>query len=231
MSSNKRTTADGFSLIELSIAMAITLVVMGIAASLSVGVFRARARENQRSEALADVQRALNIMSRDIANSGFGLTTNGLWAEDCSDNEIRIRANLNAFDGDQQTNDADEDIIYVETNNNIVRRDMNMDSDAGTKVLSYKLDALKFHYYTTRVAYSSDDPDSCDIAVTNLNGGSELTYNYGTTDKQAVRYVVIVVCVTLPEVGIAGSTGYQPATQVKLVSDVELRNGLELRNY
>jgi hypothetical protein len=204
--------------------------VMGIATTLSVGVFRVRARENQRSEALADVQRAINIMSRDIANSGFGLTTNGLWAPDCSDNEIRIRANLNAFEGSSTTDEQDEDIIYVETNNNIVRRDMTVDDGSATNVLSYKLDALKFHYYTRRVNYSSDST-GCDITVTNLNGGAELTYNYGLTDKEAVRYIVIVVCVTLPAVGTEGSSGYQPPTQVKLVSDVELRNGLELSNY
>jgi Tfp pilus assembly protein PilW len=234
MSNRSGRNETGFSLIELSIAMGFTLVVMGVATALSVGVFRVRTRENQRSEALADVQRAVNIMSRDIANSGFGLNDNGLVAGDCSDNEIRVRANLNAFDATasyanrSQTIDPDEDIVYVETNNNIVRRDMQVGGTSGTNVLSYKLDAMKFHYFTKRVVYSSDGTD-CDITVTNFNGGSELTTNY--TDKSQVRYLVIVVCVTLPAVGTPGGSNYQPPSQVKLVSDVELRNGLELSNY
>ena len=77
-SSNKKTTSGGFSLLELLIAMAITMTLMTAAATLLASALRVRSRENQKSDALADTQRALNIMSREIANSGFNMTNNGL---------------------------------------------------------------------------------------------------------------------------------------------------------
>ena len=75
---NMKARSDGFSLLELIIAMAITMTLMTAAATLLANALRVRTRENQKSDALADTQRALNIMSREIANSGFYLTTNGI---------------------------------------------------------------------------------------------------------------------------------------------------------
>src|SRR4051794_32768505 len=77
-------TEAGFSLLELVLAMTVTLVVMGMASALLAGSFNIRARENQKSEAIADVQRALNVITREVANSGFGLTNNGIVAADSS---------------------------------------------------------------------------------------------------------------------------------------------------
>src|SRR5205085_11812257 len=87
----------GFSLVELMIAMAVTLVVTAMASSLIGGAFQTRTRENQRSEALADAQRALYVMSREVANSGFGLSNNGMGGADSTSNSIGVRANLTAF--------------------------------------------------------------------------------------------------------------------------------------
>jgi hypothetical protein len=39
-----------------------------------------RSRENQKSDALADTQRALNILTREVADSGFNLNNNGIVA-------------------------------------------------------------------------------------------------------------------------------------------------------
>jgi Tfp pilus assembly protein PilW len=81
-SSNNQNTSGGFSLLELLIAMVITMALMTAAASLLANALRVRSRENQKSDALADTQRALNIMSREIANTGFNMTGNGIVAAD-----------------------------------------------------------------------------------------------------------------------------------------------------
>ena len=72
--------STGFSIIELLVAMTITLILMSLASFLIAGSFNVRGRENQKSSALADAQRALNAMTREIANSGFGLSNNGIVA-------------------------------------------------------------------------------------------------------------------------------------------------------
>src|SRR5215213_9674347 len=107
--------SEGFSLIELLLAMSIVLVIMGLTTTLLVSAFNTRSRENSRSDALADAQRALNIMTREIANTGFGLTNNGIIAADSNENAIRVRANLNAFDSQTSSNsisDRNEDVKY-----------------------------------------------------------------------------------------------------------------------
>ena len=74
----------GFSLLELVIAMTITLLMMTAASTLLTSSVGTRVRENSRTDALADAQRAIQIMSREIANSGFGLTNNGIVPTDAT---------------------------------------------------------------------------------------------------------------------------------------------------
>src|SRR5690349_25077249 len=113
-------SSGGFSLLELLIAMAITITLMTAATTLLANALRVRTRENQKSDALADTQRALNIMSREIADSGFNLTDNGIVAADSNASKIRVRSNLNRYDYDPLVSDASraniqdsgEDITY-----------------------------------------------------------------------------------------------------------------------
>lgn len=207
----------GFSLFELVVAMAITLVIMGAASALMAGSFNIRARENQKSEAIADVQRALNTMTREVANSGFGLMNNGLVAADSGANSIRFRANLNAFRGETTSNsvtDRDEDVQYRlvndGTNSYIARLDVNTNNL--TTVLANRIDSFRIRYYASRTDYTTGN---CDIVP--AAGAVEVT-------PTAATYIVVSICVTLPERGSPRSPGYQPATNMQLVSDISLRN-------
>jgi prepilin-type N-terminal cleavage/methylation domain-containing protein len=101
----------GFSLLELLIAMTVTLLMMTAASTLLTSSLSTRVRENRRSDALADAQRAVNMMSREIANSGFGLNDNGIVATDASAIKIRIRANVNNTNA--TISDQDEDVTYI----------------------------------------------------------------------------------------------------------------------
>src|SRR5688500_20379697 len=88
------TQQSGFSLVELCIALTVTLVIMVIASTLLAASFKVRGRENQRSSAIADAQRALNLMSREIANAAYGLSTNGIVTGDSGASSIRVRSDL-----------------------------------------------------------------------------------------------------------------------------------------
>jgi prepilin-type N-terminal cleavage/methylation domain-containing protein len=214
----------GFSLVELMLALAVTLVITVLASSLIAGSFKTRTRENQKSEALADAQRALYVMSREVANSGFGLSGNGIVAADSTSSSIRVRANLNAFEGQTSSNavtDSDEDVKYVLYTSGgdsyIIRLDVN--TGARTTILANRVDSLVIRYYSDRIDYTQAN---CDI--TPASGVTEVTA------KSDAKFVVIALCVQLPAVGTAGSTGYQPVSRVQLVSDVSLRNA-DLYNY
>jgi prepilin-type N-terminal cleavage/methylation domain-containing protein len=101
----------GFSLLELMLAMTITLLMMTAASTLLTSSVGTRTRENRRSDALADAQRAVSIMSREIANSGFGLTNNGIVTTDATATRIRIRSNVNNTNA--TISDQDEDVTFV----------------------------------------------------------------------------------------------------------------------
>lgn len=211
-----RSTSAGFSLVELMISMAVTLILMGLASALIASSFNVRGRENQKSSALADAQRALNSMTREIANSGLGLSNNGIVIAQSTSTSIRVRANLNAFDRESTSNsvsDSDEDVLYnlfTDSAQSYVER-IDINSGARTTVLANRVDALVIHYYADKVDYTAG---ACDINTT----------ADPVSDKTQAKYIVIVACVQLPAVGRSGSPGYQPASSVQLISDVSLRN-------
>lgn len=206
----------GFSIIELTVAMTITLILMSLASILISGSFNVRGRENQKSSALADAQRALNAMTREIANSGFGLSNNGIVAAQSTSTAIRIRANLNAFDRKATSNsvvDSDEDVLYslfTDSSQSYVER-IDVNSGARTTVLANRVDALVIRYYDDKIDYTSG---TCSI---NTNATE-------VSDKTRAKYIVIVACVQLPAVGRPDAPGYQPVSNVQLTSDVSLRN-------
>lgn len=159
MKTQTNSASGGFSLIELMIAMTLTLIVAAAAATLLSQSFRMRNREDIRSDAIADAQRALNIVSREIANSGFGLIDNGIVPGDSNNSSIRVRANLNAYTLEpfnREVSDPDEDIKYLMYNDDaqnrhyLVRLDAvvaQTDRGKATTVLANRLDSFDLQYY------------------------------------------------------------------------------------
>ena len=215
---NRRASA-GFSLIELMVALGVTMVIMVISARMLASSLSVRTRENTRVEALADVQRALQTMSREIGNAGLGLRNtanpllpaNGIHPADSDADQIRVRANLNAFSGDADTLDSNdagsEDVVFSIINNYtggdpegqrlITRQDVNTGRISS---LANRVDTLRFEYL-------------------NANGTA------AASPAQAAR-VRITVGVVLRAVGTPGRPGYQPQSRTQVVSDVSLRNRL-----
>jgi prepilin-type N-terminal cleavage/methylation domain-containing protein len=184
----------GFSLLELLIAMVITLAMMVAASTLLAASLRTRTRENARSEALAGAQRALNLMTREIGNSGYGLIDNGIVAGDSGATSIRVRANLN---NNTSLADVDEDIrfVYQTANKAIVRFDSFPAPSGSRTALASNIDDLTLTYW-----------DFAGLQITN-------PASYSSAER-----IRIAVRVDLP-----AGTG-QPASVVRLISDVALRN-------
>jgi len=233
MEEQNRKADAGFSLLELIIAMMITLALAAAAMTLVAASFKVRSRENQRTDAIADAQRGINLMTREIANAGFGLTNNGIVSSESTQNSIRIRSNLNALSGETTSNsvsDRDEDIkfmLYTDSGSSyIVRLDVNV--GAQEMVLANRVDNLNIHYFADKVLYTADNSTgTCDITNVTDSSGNPVSE---VTQKSSAGYIVLSTCVRLQEVGTPGSPGYQPLTQVQMVSDVALRNA-NLVNY
>jgi type II secretory pathway pseudopilin PulG len=236
----KVANAAGFSLIELIIAMTITLAVMGIASTLLARSFNVRKREDQRTAALADAQRAMNTMVHEIASTGFNLTSNGIVDADSQvdangNGTIRVRANLNKFDSTVSqvarngigtaSLDAGEDVKYfvVPTTDTsyLARYDK---YDGAATVLANRIDSFHIQYYNERVSYTTG---TCNAPINNVQ--NRLGAAEAQVSPSQATYLVLAICVDLEQVGTAGSPGYQPASRVLLVSDIALRNAVGVK--
>lgn len=224
----RRKGEAGFSLIELMIAMGLTMVVMTLASTALISLFNVKTRQNRRSEALADSQRTLDLMTREVANAGFGLLDNGIVPQDSNASSIRVRSNLNA---NAVASDANEDVKYAlvagdDDTTFLVRRDINGDTSVVAPV-----DGLNIRYFRERVTYTAA-PNTCNIAnATPASVGAPAVVNDVAGTPSLARYVVVSMCVRLPEVGTPEGSGYQPATTLQLVSDATLRNGANILKY
>lgn len=107
---SKRSTSGGFSLLELLLALSLTLILMGLASELLSRTFGMRERESNRTAVLSLTQASLNIMSREIADSGYGLTDNGIVVADSNQKRLHFRANI--ANSDAATDDPGEDVAY-----------------------------------------------------------------------------------------------------------------------
>lgn len=214
----------GFSLVELIIAMGVTLLILTVASTLLAQSFGVRLREDRRSDSLADVQRALNVMSREIANSGMSLPSpltytppgsstpvsvpsNGLLPTYCDVDDLSFVSNLDATSGDNTVNGTDEQVHYSffsnATDSFLVRQDLRTND---VLVLANRIDEVQFVY-----------GNRAGVGEPVVWGGSP------SANTVAVR---ILVSVTLPAVGSPGAPGYQPEWATQLSSEVVLRNAM-----
>lgn len=194
---------DGFSLLELMIAMTVTLVLLGLVTTLFSGSMSIRDRESAKTDALTSAQAALNVMSREIGNAGFGLTGNGIVSADSNANQLHFRSNWD--NGDMATGTDGEDVTFYfdPTTESIVR----FDAHAGvtTSAVVNGISNVTFQYFN----YSGSTSAPTLVSVPGPNTGR----------------VRITVTVNLEDV-----QGQPSGQSVEYTSDVTLRNSEFMRN-
>lgn len=192
----------GFSLLELLIAMTVTIVLLGMISTLFSGVMSTRKRESSRTDALTAAQAALNVMSREVANSGYGLNNNGLITTDSNEQKIHVRSNV--VNTDSTTTSPGEDVTYFydTTTQSIVRYDAHGVNAAtpSISVIINRVSRVDFKYYD--YVGSSSTPSAAKTIPTSDTSRVTITV---TVDLEPVR-------------------GQPNGQSVKLTSDVTLRN-------
>lgn len=196
----------GFSLLEMTMAMTIMLILLALTATLFSRILGIRARESRRTDALTSAQAALNVMSREISNAGFGLysdsttkqSLNGIVVADSGANKLHFKANT--VNTDSIISSPGEDVTYFfdSATSSIVRYDPN-DTVKTTSVIINRISNVTFLYF-------------------NYTGGSSTATQTSTPTGDTGR-VRITVSVQLDHVQD------QPDGQtVTFTSDVTLRN-------
>lgn len=161
------TGESGFSLVELIVSMAITMIILGVAVTIFSGALGSRARESSRTDAITSAQAALNIMSREIGNAGYGLTDNGV-VTDSTATMLHIRANSD--NSNATTSDPGEDIAFyldgTGADQSVVRHDNNTGATSG---IINRISSVSFAYHnyvSTGVPPVGPGPDTGKITIT-----------------------------------------------------------------
>ena len=187
---------DGFSLIELILSLVLTLIILGVAVTVFSSALGSRTREGSTTDAITSAQAALNIMSREIGNSGFGLVNNGIVLADSNGKKLRIRANTNNQNGATDGPGEDVQFFYDSASLSVVRYDKNVPTTSG---VVNRVSDVDFVY----TDYDSFGNETTGLTVPSANTGK----------------VTILLKVILPDVQ------GQPAGRIEQVkSDVTLRN-------
>ena len=170
----------GFSIIELIISMTVILLCLGIISTLIGQAFSIRARESQKTDALTSAQAALNVISREISNAGFGIYTgtgtrtasNGIVSADSNSRRIHFRANVEntgPVGGSTVTSTTrpGEDITYFfdAATDSIVRYDPN-DSPQTSAVVN-RISDVTFEYFN----YVGTNSSGTQVTVPNNDTG------------------------------------------------------------
>jgi len=206
---SKHSDQSGFSTIELVIAMVIMLTIMGLATSLFSRSLTTRLRESSRTDALTSAQAALNVISREISNSGYGLTGNGIIIADSDPGKLHFLSNI--VNTNEIFTDPGENLTYYydPVTKSILRYDVNGNGVGRpqTSIIVNRISSLSFLYW--------------DYDGTNPPVGPNLTPTILTSR------VRVTVGVSLEQV-----VGQANPQSVTLVSDVTLRNSdFMLRQY
>jgi prepilin-type N-terminal cleavage/methylation domain-containing protein len=210
MKNRKNKAASGFSLIELLIAMTIMLVVLGLAGNLFSKSLGTRQRESSRTDALTAAQAALNVMSREIANSGYGLKdqdgqhSNGLVLGSDSNSE-KLHFLTNTKNNDLLISAPGENITYFFEPNtkSILRYDANAKdvNQPETSIIINRISKVEFQYFDYTNSTTTPQPAATTAPTANT------------------ARIRVKITVTLEDV-----QGQMSKQSVVLVSDVALRN-------
>ncbi len=167
------------------IGMTITLMLLGVMSSV---VFRATGvnqRETRKADALVSAQAALNLMSREIGNAGFGIymdaitqtPSNGIVIADSNSQQIRVRSNFDNV-GDYSlpvgstvlaTNESGEDVTFFfdPSTRSIVRYDFNAPSGTpASSVVVNRISNVTFQYFNYTSSSSTVTPSATPTSAT-----------------------------------------------------------------
>jgi type II secretory pathway pseudopilin PulG len=201
----------GFSIAEMLVTMIIMLAIMGIVTTLFSRSLNTRSRESSKTDALTAAQAALNVMSREIANSGYSLVTNGLMSDS---NDTTLHFNSNFVNSNEVLTDPGENVTYFfePTTRSILRYDAN-GGGPGTPVTSIiinRISSVNYRYFDYTGASPLPSPAGGSAAPTANTGRVRITL---TVNMERVQ-------------------GQVNPDAVVLTSDVTLRNAdYMLKNY
>jgi len=155
---------QGFTLVELLVAMAIALVVIGSISSAFVSQRKTFASQEQINEMIQSARAAMDIISRELKMGGYDPTGAGIVGVPYSSTQLQVVADLN---GDGDTSDSNESITYTYDGTNF---QIDRNTGGGSQPLAENIQSFTFTYWegdgATEVTASGDEGDIRQIEIT-----------------------------------------------------------------
>lgn len=152
---------DGFTLVEMLVALLIASIISAAAYSIFTSVTRAYTAQSVASKVQQRVRATIDFMVRDIRMAGLDpLRTNSAGIVSATSTAFQFTSDKN-MDGD--INDAAEDITYAVTGGSLRLTD-----DQGTEILAEYVTTFEFAYFDKdgTVTTNTDDIRSVEISMT-----------------------------------------------------------------
>ena len=201
MQNSIKNRETGFTLVELLIAMAISLFVLTSLSSAFISQRKTFDAQEQVTEMVQGARGAMDIISRDIKMAGYDPTGVGIVGIPFISGQLEIRADLN---GDGDTADFNETIIYTENTGTIKRQEglttpvtLAENIPSGTFTFGIK-------YFekngTTPVTSSANEGNIRQVDITITTQTSKRDPNYGPNN--GYRRYTLSSCVTPPNLDL-----------------------------
>ena len=177
---------QGFTLVELLVAMAIALVVITSISSAFISQRKIYAAQEQVNEMIQNARAAMDIISRELKMAGYDPTGAGIVGAPYSSTPIQLQivADLNGdgeTDGTLSNDDTNEEIIYTYDGTNL---QIDRDTGGGAQPLAENIQSFTFTYWegdgateVTDAAYE-DDIRTIKIEVIARTGQPDPNYTH-----------------------------------------------------
>lgn len=182
--------AAGFTLIELMIAMTITLLMLGVLAAVLSGIQKEYNYQRPRMEAIHNANTAMDSIVRVIRMAGTkppsctSLTLAALTPSqpDASGNYTKLRVQADWNPADCAITGTEEDVTYSVSSGTLY------EDAANTKAFVDKINALRFKFYNSSNTLITDPvTNSSQISFVQIEIDTAPVNGFSTTIKSAVQ--------------------------------------------
>ena len=185
MSYALKNNEEGFTLIEIVIGLAISLILMGVAVSIFNVQRKSYSTQEQITEMQQNVRAAMDMMIREIRMAGYDPTESGFVG--IGTNTTTLLQILADLDGNGTSTATNEDITYRYYNATDVtypREIKRKTGGGGFQPLAENIDGCNFLYYDGNVIATTTASGIRQIRITvtgrTAKADSTLGYSYGT---------------------------------------------------
>ncbi len=184
MSYALKNNAQGFTLIEVVIGLAISLILLGVAASMFNVQRKSYIMQEQVTEMQQNVRAAMDMMVREIRMAGYDPTESG--SVGIGTNTTALLQILADLDGNGTSTDTNEDITYryYNANDATYPREIRRNTGGVFQPIAENIDGCNFLYYDGNGIATTTASSIRQIQITIIgrtaNPDPSFGYIYGT---------------------------------------------------